>query len=1124
MKPYSLKITGINSFNKTQKINFNELFNDGIFGIFGDTGAGKSTIIDCITLSLYGKIVRYNGKRGNGDFLNLNRNNGQVEFIFSIKEGDNEIFYEVIRRFKRTNDGKIKTDLCRFSILENNDKKILIDKSSELDKKIVDIIGLDYDDFTKAVVLPQGKFSDFLLLENSDKTTMLQRIFGLEKYGDKLKDSLKIKRDEKQYIVDNLKKDLEKYGDISIESIENYEKQLETEKFKLLETEKQQNLIEKKQKFYEEVKSKVEKYRFYLEKLNELKSFESTFEKFKKNLELIKESYKIAPILIEKNNLEQEINKLNSEIYSLSESIEHNLHNYKNAQQNYNLAYEKKEKEKPKLDKLKLELENCVKLLDEKTEKQKIIDNINLKMENLHNKKQAYFKEQDEIEQNLQKSKLDLEKISLFNEQNKIDEKFKQSISNAMEFEKQKESLQNSINSLNCDIDEHKNKLDDFRQVETSLKESCQNILKDINLFLNSNVKNYKNNLQNILKQKDDLNKQLQTILDSIKDVSTQIKLQENKDVVNNLIKQLKSGEACPVCGSLNHPSPAKIFMDSIITTLNEQHDNLQVQKDDIESKLKNIDLKESILINSINNLEDISINYDVKNTEIFEKYLVDEKYVLKYLRNYEAKLEQKNIKLNEILTNVKSIETLLNSQFENKKVQEDNLSEVLKCLDDYKFKLNVDNFTDEHKKIVDIEKQIFENTNKYTKITQNITDLTNNLQEIKTKINDINLQEENLKTNKNLTLEIIFKIDEEIKKFSSDKEPNFYLEEVLYEINKIVEDEQQYKMQFENIKLQKEKLENDLNVKKGILNTNNCSISKKQNDIKEYMKNGIFESEDMIIEIYNSREKNEQRYLKKINSYNEKFLDYENNIKRLKDEFDNIEKNFEIENDINCVDENLLINILNKINMQKDEMNINYKRLVESVAYLQIELKNNKLNLEKIKELNSKLLIEQKYLDILKEISDVTKGGEFIKYIANSQLKYIVYDASNRLLNMTNNKYCLELLDGDFVIKDNYNGGLIRNARSLSGGELFMASLSLAISLSSKIQLRNKSPLEIFFLDEGFGTLDNNTLDTVINTLEQLQTNNITVGIITHVEEIKNRLQNKIYVENSNDGAKIVM
>ncbi|MDE6357934.1 MAG: hypothetical protein K2L15_05025, partial [Eubacteriales bacterium] len=111
--------------------------------------------------------------------------------------------------------------------------------------------------------------------------------------------------------------------------------------------------------------------------------------------------------------------------------------------------------------------------------------------------------------------------------------------------------------------------------------------------------------------------------------------------------------------------------------------------------------------------------------------------------------------------------------------------------------------------------------------------------------------------------------------------------------------------------------------------------------------------------------------------------------------------------------------------------------------------------------------------------------------------------------------KYSLELRDNEFCIKDHFNAGIIRSSRSLSGGEVFMASLSLALALSNKIQLKNKAPLEVFFLDEGFGTLDNNILDTVINTLEQLQSDNIDVGIITHIEEIKNRVQNKILIKN---------
>lgn len=146
--------------------------------------------------------------------------------------------------------------------------------------------------------------------------------------------------------------------------------------------------------------------------------------------------------------------------------------------------------------------------------------------------------------------------------------------------------------------------------------------------------------------------------------------------------------------------------------------------------------------------------------------------------------------------------------------------------------------------------------------------------------------------------------------------------------------------------------------------------------------------------------------------------------------------------------------------------------------------------------------------------------------------------DASERLKKITNGRYAIEL-DGDdfnenketgnydvanFVIRDDFNGGTRRIPKSLSGGEVFLTSLSLALALSSKIQLKNNAPLETFFLDEGFGSLDSYALDAVMDSLEKLSTEKINVGIITHVEEIKNRIQSKIIVEPPDgiDGTKI--
>ena len=74
-------------------------------------------------------------------------------------------------------------------------------------------------------------------------------------------------------------------------------------------------------------------------------------------------------------------------------------------------------------------------------------------------------------------------------------------------------------------------------------------------------------------------------------------------------------------------------------------------------------------------------------------------------------------------------------------------------------------------------------------------------------------------------------------------------------------------------------------------------------------------------------------------------------------------------------------------------------------------------------------------------------------------------------------------------------------------------------MALSSQIQLKNSSPLEFFFLDEGFGTLDNNLLDVVMSALERLHSQQLSVGIISHVEELKNRIPVKLIVESAVQG-----
>jgi len=137
------------------------------------------------------------------------------------------------------------------------------------------------------------------------------------------------------------------------------------------------------------------------------------------------------------------------------------------------------------------------------------------------------------------------------------------------------------------------------------------------------------------------------------------------------------------------------------------------------------------------------------------------------------------------------------------------------------------------------------------------------------------------------------------------------------------------------------------------------------------------------------------------------------------------------------------------------------------------------------------------------------------VEFISEERIRYIAREASETLGVLTKYRYALELDTGQgFVIRDYANGGVLRAVSTLSGGETFLASLSLALALSKQIQLKGQSPLEFFFLDEGFGTLDSGLLDVVIDALERLSSKQRVIGVISHVPELKHRIARRLIVE----------
>ena len=537
---------------------------------------------------------------------------------------------------------------------------------------------------------------------------------------------------------------------------------------------------------------------------------------------------------------------------------------------------------------------------------------------------------------------------------------------------------------------------------------------------------------------------------------------------------------------------------------------------------IKNLNIKNTILHKNIENIKVVGKKYNIYNYSSFnEDYIFDKDSILEKIYTYENRINENKQQLTTI--NI-SNENIINLKQEKNKELEKNvklLKDINSQLDIYYEKLNTCNFYLEYNNILSIEEIIDKNNQRYLAITRELDNINNSYSNIINIITSLEKDEISLSTKKLEKQSIINELNIKIEGLSYNKNPKDYIIIIKNDINNILENEGKYKSLFEKILDEKSILEKNINEKMLKNKINEDTIRKKEKYIKECMEESCFDDEEKILKSFEEKGKKEY-YMSKVKSYTEKLNNYQYNIKRTEKEFLDIDNIQNFAQNINDINLEFLNKKIDNILKEKEAYNIKNKIIIQNITKLKMSISQKEETFKKIENISNNIKKEEKILDLLKELSELNKGGVFVEYVANRQLKHIVLDASKRLFFMSQNKYSLELLENNFVIKDHCNGGVIRSPRSLSGGEIFMASLSLALSLSSKIQLKNKAPLEIFFLDEGFGTLDNNALDTVINTLEQLQTNNVSVGVITHIEEIKNRVQNKIIVTSSNNGAKV--
>lgn len=1165
MRPIRLEISGLNSYIEKQVIDFSELTSRGLFGIFGKTGSGKSTILDAITIAMYGNIPR-----DTKEYINTSCNSAKIKYIFEIGNKHNKRKYCVERILNKNKSGTANSYRAILTEIHmDNTETVIAEQKTNVDKAIIDIVGLTAADFTRSVVLPQGKFSEFLQLDDSKRREMLERIFNLEKYGKVLTDKIKGNRDKENIEINILESNLLQYDGTTQDVFDETYKQLTN--LQALSRSMRQEL-EDTEKKYNQYRETIGYQQSLEEKENKKRKLDEKAPKIEENKVKVERSGHakiVNPHIKNVQEFEKSIEQYSMELGNLEHQFTALNREYESTKIKYGQAQKEKDTKLEGLISSKQKYERAIEIQEKIKE---IIDNIDIlksKIYDFEKKKTSLIKEIEELDEKNNKVYNSIKENEAKIAELRTSEDFKEKVYKAFEIEKEylrvkKEFEENEkyIPELTKELETLKS---NFRYAENSTKE-VKTELKNINdkyeillskspgtndevVLMSTKISTlkslYESTKQNEMKLdglQDRLNKDKEEKfkLDrNVKNLNDQLEKYKNEkqnleknlneekflNLANELRSELQDGCPCPVCGSTHHPNIDKINNNDKIAYIESE-----IQKIDEKIRYATKDYDESIRSQS-QLLSTISIT---------EESILEIKQEIGDSNSYDI-----NQELNRLSKEVISLREKIYDWTKNK----EDLEQQIKELDKSKNK--------KEKEELELSKDILNKTENLNILKENIEKISKNydsikreylylvgslkIDDLKEKVEEINknsriieqIEEENsiLKIKKEeIELELnkkrndFVELDKNISSLSKENEsnqkdkveretefnlitkgqnPKHLLDNISYEIERITSTEAKLRVEVEEEKYETEKLKSKISQLKGKLEEAKCKYKTSKESLKELLFEYKFESiyavkNALIDEVEREQLKDEIEFFEK----EEKDLTVE--IKSLKEKLDG--KTVDL-------DEFL------KLEKNKYKLAHDIDEIIKEIGAKQNEVMTLEKNLKKVKELQKKLDESEHKLELLKEIEKLLQGKRFVEFVAKNQLEYIVIEASKRLDIMTKGRYVLEIDDNlNFVIRDNYNGGLRRSIKTLSGGETFLTSLALALALSSQIQLKGSAPLEFFFLDEGFGSLDNELLDIVMESLEKLHSEQLSVGIISHVEELKNRVPVKLIVT-PNDG-----
>ena len=1005
MKPIRLELKEFGPY-KNEIIEWDKIINEPIFLITGKTGSGKSTLFDAITYALYNKTTGGKDIASLRTKTALDKDKTQVNFDFELSGKK----YRIERTLAYLKAGNKNLTSGKVALMQYNDGKleVLATKEQEVKEKVEELIGLDDKQFCQIIILPQGKFKEFLLSKSSEKKETLRSLFNTyfyQKFVEQLQEQAKK--------IDSSHKQKEKE---LITRFEQFDIEEELTKFEYLKDEN-----------FEEI-------------LGIINSQEETVKNEKKELLKLERSFsKEKEKFIELSKLNDKFTQLKSNKYELEELS----------------------KKEDYYSRLKLEVE---KLKELQKSKDKIIEYASLLTKKMKLKKleEALLNEED-------KYKLDLDTnkklaLELNAQKTDIEELRKETIDYKFFYNNFNELIlaKNNIEIYSKTLEELTLKKETYKELDSSLKVAKESYLENIeekNILESSigklklevlkkeqdveKLEEYNNKLSEVNDKSVKLTidkKQLEELEVEKKKLEQEVELlnkNKEQEILNDFLLKLHEGDDCPLCKQkiehLPEISDIAVVDESIEKSLQK------VNKDiiQLETLIKKDEEEIGKISTFLKNLED-TINFKAKEE----------------LSQLEDELKGENIKLTDISKVIKISEDKIKGL--TREIEE--LSELFKNEDEIKQNhLEAKNKIEQFEKNVKIELDAF--ADYYEKIQFQVEDFDNTCNALQNNSNELLVRKTRLETeqknNKENLLEVSKRIESIVDNFTKSKLNKYYItlemaEENIVELNNL------------------EEFESQIN---------------KFEDAKKIIVNSIEKLEEELEELEQPDLEEEQQKLQDIESQVNDFI--------------------------------------------------------EKVAILNTRLENNKKLYEKIHSEYINLLESSKEIREIVAFSDVVSGKtenrkSLETYVQGYYLDLILVAGTKRLLQMTNDRYRFIRRDEkskggglqglEIEIHDIYLNST-RIISSLSGGELFLASLALALGLAEVIQNESgRISLETIFIDEGFGSLDAETLDIALTTLIDLQSYGRNIGIISHVSELKERIRPKVEVYSKDNYAKIKM